>query len=174
MTIQQTSTSRTVPTATISVPAYGKLIWLIPAAYALHIVEEYVGNFPGWVTDSVHGTFSYPGFIVNNLAFMIILVTIVTLNSRRATPARATALMVWASGNLLWDGLFHLLSIPVLDVYSPGLITSALLYFPISLIVATAVLTQRVLPPRRLALAALGGLAMFGFIVWYGLFHFAV
>lgn len=34
MTIQQTSTSRTVPTATISVPAYGKLIWLIPTAYA--------------------------------------------------------------------------------------------------------------------------------------------
>lgn len=176
MTIHQPSRT-TVPTSTspvVQVPPFRTIIWLIPAAYALHIVEETVGDFPGWVTHSVGGSFSYLGFVVNNVLFMTLLLIMVSLNWRRTTPARTMALLVWTSANLFWDGLFHLLSTPVLDVYSPGLITSALLYFPIYLLTVTAIITQHILSPRRTVVAALGGLVLFGFVVWYGLFHFAV
>lgn len=161
------------PATRLQVPALRSIIWLIPAAYGLHIIEEFTGNFPGWVDHSVHGTFSYTGFVLNNVAFMTILLIVVRLNWRRSSPARATALVVWVSANLFWDALFHLILTPVLGVYSPGLVTAALLYVPLSLLTATAVLTQRILSAPRLVLAVLGGLVVFGMVVWYGLFHFA-
>lgn len=172
--ITQNHPAATPAAPSVQVPALRSFLWLIPAAYALHIIEEFTGNFPGWVEHSVHGTFSYTGFILNNIAFMTVLLIVVTLNWRRTTPARATALVAWVSANLFWDAMFHLILTPVLDVYSPGLVTAALLYIPMSLLTAAAVLTQHVLTPRRFTLAVFGGLAVFGFVVWYGLFHFAI
>lgn len=178
MTIREADTAcATAPLrltgAAIQVPAYRQIIWLLPIAYALHIAEESIGNFPGWVTHSIHGSFSDAAFVINNVVFMTILLTLASLNFRRTTPVRATALLVCASANLFWDGLFHVFATAALNVYSPGLITAALLYIPISLLLATAVLTQHIVAPRRLVLAALAGLALFGFVVWSGLFQFA-
>lgn len=148
-------------------------MWLVPAAYALHIVEEFLGDFPAWVTNEIHGSFSTTGFVANNVVFMAVVLLLVALN-RRPTRRRATVLVLWTSANLLWDGLFHLIATAAIGVYSPGLVTSALLYFPVCLLLGTAVVTQGVVPVRRLVQAALGGLAAFGFVVWYGLFHFTV
>ena len=158
----------------VRVPPFRHLVWLVPAAYALHIAEESLGNFPAWVVDDVHGSFSSTAFVANNVVFIVVVLALVALNHRRPTRRRATVLLVWTSGNLLWAAMFPLLSTPVLDVYSPGLITSALLYFPLCLLLGAAVVTQGILPVRRLVLAAAGGLAAFGLVVWYGLFHFAV
>lgn len=92
----------------VKLPPFQKIIWLMPAAYALHIVEEYAGNFPAWVTNVVGGTFSYLGFDLNNLAFMVVLLVLVAINSRHPTRLRTFALVVFASANLFWDFLFHL------------------------------------------------------------------
>jgi hypothetical protein len=62
---------------------------------------------------------------------------------------------------------------PILDRYSPGLVTSMLLYYPICILVGIVIIRDKILTPRRFVLALLGGLALFGFVVWYGLFHFA-
>ena len=34
---------------------FRRLIWLMPAAFALHILEEYAGGFPSWVTNVLGG-----------------------------------------------------------------------------------------------------------------------
>lgn len=159
---------------TLALPRFRRVIWLMPAAYLLHIVEEYLGGFPEWVTRDVHGRFDDTAFALNNLAFMAILVTLVYANFRRQSPARAVLLVAFASANLFWDALFHLGMTPVLDRYSPGLVTSMLLYYPICLLIGVVVIKQQILTRRRFALALLGGLALFAFVVWYGLFHFAV
>ncbi|POH58181.1 HXXEE domain-containing protein [Arthrobacter glacialis] len=158
----------------VSLPAFRKIIWLMPAAYLLHIVEEYAGNFPAWVSEDVHGKFNYFGFDTNNIMFMIVLLTLVTLNFRKASTRTAIALTVFASANLFWDALFHLFMTPLLDRYSPGLVTAVLLYVPISLLVGIVVIKNRILRPRTFAIAVGGGAVLFGFVVWYGLFHFAV
>ncbi len=160
--------------AKIKLPPFRKVIWLMPAAYALHIVEEYVGNFPGWVTHDVHRHFSYLLFDLNNLAFMIILLTLVTINYRNPTPLKTTSLVVAASANLFWDALFHLFTTPLFNHYSPGLVTAMLLYYPITILVALVILREGRLSPRRFFLSVLGGLFLFAFVVWYGLFQFAV
>lgn len=157
----------------IKLPSYRHAIWLLPAAYAAHIVEELAGNFPGWVTNDLHADFSHTGFALNNVMFMTVLLTMVYVNYRKTTPLRATILIAFASGNLFWDALFHLFTTPALNRYSPGLITSALLYLPISALIAAVVLKNKILAPRRFGQAITAGLILFGFIVWYGLFHFA-
>ncbi len=155
-------------------PRFRKVIWLMPAAYFLHIVEEYLGGFPAWVTHDVHGRFDNAAFAANNVAFMAILVVLVYANYRRQTLARSATLVAFASANLFWDALFHLAMTPVLDRYSPGVATAMLLYYPICLVIGTVVIKEKVLTARQFALALLGGLGLFTFVVWYGLFHFAV
>jgi hypothetical protein len=157
----------------ITLPSFRKVVWLMPAAYFLHIVEEYVGGFPAWVTQDVHGSFDDTAFAVNNVAFMLVLLTLVYVNYRKSTALRGVLLMVFASANLFWDALFHLFMTPILDRYSPGLVTAMLLYYPICILVAAVVIKDKILTPRQFVLALLGGLALFGFVVWYGLFHFA-
>ena len=168
------TTLTTAARTPITLPAFRKVIWLMPAAYVLHIVEEYTGNFPGWVNNDVHGTFNFFGFDLNNIMFMLILVALVTLNFRRPSKITATALVAFASANLFWDALFHIGMTALLNRYSPGLVTAALLYLPITLLVATVVLKNHILSVRRFSLAVAGGALIFGFVVWYGLFHFAV
>ena len=48
------------------------------------------------------------------------------------SDSRVTAflLIAWSSGNIFWDGLFHVLTTVWFDRYSPGLLTSAVLYTP--------------------------------------------
>ena len=171
--ISRDSQLPTKPAPTITLPRFQKVIWLLPAAYLLHITEEYVGGFPAWVTHDVHGSFNDTAFAVNNFAFMLILLTLVYVNYRKSTPLAGVLLVVFASANLFWDALFHLVMTPILDRYSPGLVTSMLLYYPICILVGLVITKDTILAPRRFVLALLGGLALFGFVVWYGLFHFA-
>ncbi|BBY32867.1 hypothetical protein BST33_05115 [Mycolicibacter minnesotensis] len=163
----------TRPRAIVTLPGFRNVIWLMPAAYLLHIAEEYLGGFPAWVTHDVHGRFDNVAFAFNNLAFMAILVTLVSVNYRRRALVRSVALVVFASANLFWDALFHLGMTPILNRYSPGLITAMLLYYPICLLIGTVIIKEKVLTGRQFTLALTGGLAVFAFVVWYGLFHFA-
>lgn len=165
---------RTSARAPLRLPSFRHVVWLMPGAYLLHIGEEYAGNFPAWATDDVHGDFSYGGFDANNVAFMIVLVTPVALNFRRPSTRKAVALTVFASANLFWDAMFHLFTTPLFDRYSPGLVTAMLLYLPISILVGTVIVTNRILGIRTFAFALAGGAALFALVVWYGLFHFAV
>jgi hypothetical protein len=123
---------------TITLPRFRKVVWLMPAAYFLHIIEEYVGGFPAWVTNDVHGSFNNTGFAINNFAFMLILLTLVYVNFRKSTPLRGILLVVFASANLFWDALFHLVMTPILDRYSPGVVTAMLLYYPICILVGSS------------------------------------
>src|ERR1700677_1501111 len=110
----------------------------MPAAFACHIVEEYVGGFPAWVTNVVGGSMSVPMFIVNNAGFMAVLLALTAWSALARSRTANVVLITWASANLFWDFLFHVGTVPVFDRYSPGLITATLLYFPISVAVAWA------------------------------------
>lgn len=153
---------------------FRRVIWLLPAAFALHIVEEYVGGFPGWVTNVVGGSFDDLAFALNNAAFMAAMLAL-TAWASRTNSARATFLLIlWSSANIFWDAGFHVAMTAYEDRYSPGLMTAAFLYLPLSYIVTTSCVSSRSLNVRSFALASLCGLVLFGFVVWYGLFHFAI
>jgi hypothetical protein len=153
---------------------FRRLIWLLPVAFALHIAEEYLGGFPAWVTNVVGGSFNNLAFAINNAVFMTLMLTLTAWTSKSGSRRSAFLLIVWASGNIFWDGLFHVLMTAAKDRFSPGLITSSILYMPISLVVGWSCVQSRTLSVAAFIGAALCGLALFAFVVWYGLFHFAL
>lgn len=161
-------------TNTLKRQTFRRLTWLLPAAFALHIVEEYRGGFPVWVTHVLGGSFSNLAFAYNNAVFLVVMVGLTVWVGRSGSRLAVFLLIAWTSGNILWDGLFHLLTTAKFDRYSPGLITSSVLYFPISLIVGRAALESEALSVKAFLGALAVGLSLLVFVIWYGLFHFAI
>jgi len=160
--------------STVQKQQFRRLIWLLPAAFALHIVEEYVGGFPSWVTHVLGGSFNNLAFALNNAAFMVIMLFLTVWTTRSGSRPATFLLMAWASGNLFWDGLFHIVTTAALNRYSPGLVTSSLLYIPISLLIGWSSLRSQALSLGAFLGAVGAGAALLGFVIWYGLFHFAI
>jgi hypothetical protein len=153
---------------------FRRLIWIMPVAFMLHIVEEYLGGFPAWVVHVLGGSFNDLAFAFNNAAFLAIMVGLVIWASNSQSRLAAFLLIAWSSGNIFWDALFHVLTTAWFNRYSPGLITSAVLYLPMSLVIGTAALQSRTLSAKALLGALVSGLFLLVFVIWYGLFHFAI
>jgi hypothetical protein len=85
------------------------LAWLMPAAFTVHIGEEFFGGFQSYVIARMHGPpMGDTAFLINNAVFMTILLALSIQVSRRPSRTSAFLLMCWASGNLFWDFLVHL------------------------------------------------------------------
>ena len=154
--------------------SFYRLIWLMPAAFAIHIAEEWFGGFAHWVSAIVGGAMNPSGFLVNNAGFMAVLVGLTGLTAWSRAQWALFLLIFWASANLFWDFLFHLATVVAFDRYSPGLVSATLLYFPISYFVARAALRKRIVATPVFTAAIGLGAALMGFVIWSGLFHFAV
>ena len=152
-------------------PLFGRIVWLMPAAFAVHIVEEFAGGFPEWVRLVTGAAMPVGAFLANNAAFMAILLGLTAWVSIRPSRLPAFALLAWASGNLFWNFVFHLATTMLLDRYSPGLVTAVLLYFPLSAVVAWVTLREGVLGRGAFAGAATVGAALMLLVIWARLFE---
>jgi len=151
---------------------FERFLWLMPAAFAFHIAEETLGGFPAWVGDQMHGSMSGPMFAVNNAVFMAILLAVVAWAARSRSRLSAFVCLAWASGNLFWDFWVHLLTTVFQGVYSPGLLTATLFYYPISLWVAWLAVRDQRLTRAGVACAFAVGCALMLLVMWAGLWHF--
>jgi len=151
-----------------------RLIWLMPASFAAHIAEEWVGGFAGWVTHVAGGAMSEQGFIENNAFFMAVMLLLTFFAVFSRTRWTAFVLISWASANLFWDALFHLFATARWTAYSPGVVTATLFYLPISFVVGRSVLKDGVLTRTDFAGALSVGAALMAFVIWAGLYHFAI
>jgi hypothetical protein len=152
---------------------FNAILWLMPAAFALHICEEGLGGFTRYVVEEMHGS-QMPGalFLLNNAVFMAILVGLSTWATRSRSRRSAFMLMAWASGNLFWDFLVHLGYTISTGRFSPGLVTATLLYYPIPFLVSAVALREGRLTLSGLAGSyAIGAVLMF-LVLWGGVYHF--
>ncbi len=99
---------------------FGRVIWLMPAVFAVHILEEFAGGFPEWVTNVISGSFNQSAFVANNAIFMTIMLALTIWTSRSTSRLPVFLLVFWASANLFWDGLFHIVATAEFDRYSPA------------------------------------------------------
>jgi hypothetical protein len=151
------------------------LLWLMPAAFALHICEEGFGGFTRYVVEQMHGS-EMPGplFLLNNAVFMTILIGLSIWATHSRSTRSAFFLMAWASGNLFWDFLVHLGYTVFTGQFSPGLVTATLLYYPIPFMVSTTALREgRLSLYGVLGSFAVGAVLMF-LVLWGGVYHFSV
>ncbi|MFM9860341.1 HXXEE domain-containing protein [Pseudoxanthobacter sp. M-2] len=164
-------------TATTTAPVsvflqFHRFIWALPLAYAIHIPEEYFAGFTGWMGQHLHSRMTDQGFLLNNAAFMIILLSLTLWASRSRSSLSAFVFLGWASGNLFWNFVFHLVTTIYVDSYSPGLVTASLLYYPIAIWAAVlAVRCGRLGVSGAVGAFAIGAGLML-FVIWAGLLSF--
>jgi len=151
---------------------FERFVWLFPAVYALHIVEEYGTGFPAWMTRHMHASMDNPGFLLNNALFMAILLATTAWASLSRSRLSAFVFLSWASGNLFWNFIFHLVTTLQADSYSPGLVTASLLYYPVSLWGGALAVRQERLTVFGVLGAFAIGAALMMFVIWAGLWHF--
>ncbi|HEY0005994.1 MAG TPA: HXXEE domain-containing protein [Pyrinomonadaceae bacterium] len=106
----------------------GQWVWLFPATYLVHIAEEYLGDFPGWVSSFGYARITPSDFLqLNALAWLLMVLGIIL--------ALITPHMRWviiSFGTIVFlNGLAHSLASIATASYSPGLISGLLLWIPL-------------------------------------------
>ena len=127
---------------------------LLPLAFLLHIAEELWGGegFPAWTGRLVEEPISIERFLsINAVGWPIFALLTLLGITRPAVAWLPTALATM----LLVNAALHALGSAVTAAYSPGLVTSLLLYPPIG--IAALRHGKRNLPPGMFARAILGG-----------------
>ena len=107
------------------------LLWLLPVAAILHIVEEFIfpGGFASWYRNyrvSLAASFTSRYFIIVN----VILVVLCTLPLLLDV---LTGIALWLSmaAVVFFNSFFHIWSTFKTRRYSPGVVTSLVLYIPL-------------------------------------------
>lgn len=150
---------------------FSRLIWLFPLAYVLHITEESHG-FADWVTQVIGGKMRVSVFYINNAVFMVILLTLCTLASRKQKTWSTFLLFLWTSAQIFWNFVFHIYAEFSFNAYSPGYFTAIFLYFPVYSYLSYLCLREHFLSwPLWLTCFVVSWLGM-AFTIWGGLYHF--
>lgn len=151
---------------------FERFLWALPLAYAIHIPEEFFAGFAGWMSQHLQADMDNAGFWLNNGLFMAILLSLSLWASRSRSSLSAFVFLSWASGNLFWNFVFHLVTTVYADSYSPGLVSAALLYYPVSLWAAVLALRSGRLGANGAAGAFAIGAGLMLFVIWSGLWKF--
>jgi hypothetical protein len=107
-------------------------VWLFVAAFAAHILEEWVGGFTEWFAVLAGRPLPRSDFLVINLVALGLMAVAARLSTRRPSLGW---LAIGIATVVLINGLAHLLASLAWGTYAPGLITSVVLYLPLSQLV---------------------------------------
>ena len=108
----------------------GRDPWFVLTALVCHVVEE-VPNFPQWATRHF-GTTSLNYFVLSHIPLLAAVVSIVHQASRSVVDGVWVWLLIAVQSALAANGLFHVLATLWFREYSPGVVTSVLLYAPVT------------------------------------------
>jgi hypothetical protein len=135
------------------------LVWLFPAAYAVHILEEWFGGFPAWLAVIGGAPLPPSAFIVINITGLGAMVGAARASTRREehgwmAVAIATIVLV--------NALAHILGSIITGTYSPGLFSSVILYLPLGQLAVLRAWSQS--SPETLRRGILSGVAVHGLV----------
>lgn len=152
--------------------SFRRLVWAIPAAYAVHICEEYFAGFPDWVVQFLSGAMTRPFFLAANAVLMAVLLALTVQVGRGRTGLPVFALLALSSAQMGWNFVFHLATTALYGRYSPGLVSAAALYYPLSLLIWRAAWRERLVGRAAFFATVAVGPALLLLAVWTGLFRF--
>jgi hypothetical protein len=125
------------------------ILWLVPIAYCIHIIEE-TPRFVPWATRYLSAPTTFGQFILGNLIFMIYVIVSVFLAT--AYPGEWTLVLglstaAWIFSNFLIHAFFTLST----GEYSPGVVTAGAVYVPVSVYIYSTALASGMLSSLDLA-----------------------
>jgi len=138
------------------------ILWAALLAYGLHMVEETVYDWRGWVGGAlgIKGAQWSEFYVVNAV---VVVMGVACANVGWRCPAVALLFPAFMATNAIF---FHILPTIRMRRFSPGLITAVVLFLPTAVWLYYGAYLDRVLSAGALVASSLGGAAtMFGLIV---------
>jgi len=138
-----------------------QILWLVPVAYAIHILEE-IPRFIPWTKKYpwlFTSRFTMPLFIVGNAVFMtyvLISVFLATTYPSEWTFILGLSTASWIFANFLIYAVMTLYT----GVYAPGLVTAGAIYVPVSLFIYGSFWQAEILTPSVVVWSILVGFAV--------------
>ena len=133
------------------------LVWLFPAAYVVHILEEWFGGFPEWLAIVAGAPLPRPAFLVINIVGLGLMIAAARASTRREEHGW---MAVGIATVVLVNALMHILGTVFTGTYSPGLFSSVILYLPLGQLAILRAWSQT--SPQTLRHGILAGIAAHG------------
>ena len=102
------------------------IFWIATAAYGLHMIEETIYDWHGWVRRILKLDAEWSEFYMVNAIVIVLGVSCAMVGWR--LPAAA---LIFPAFMLVNAVLFHIAPVVVTRVFSPGLFTAVLLFLPV-------------------------------------------
>jgi hypothetical protein len=134
------------------------MLWLVPLAYGIHIIEE-TPRFVPWAKRYLSAPSTFAQFVLGNVIFMayvLISVALATFYPGEWTLVLGLSTAAWIFSNFLIHASFTLYT----GEYSPGVVTASALYAPISVYIYTSVLGSGILSNADILVSIIIGFAV--------------
>jgi hypothetical protein len=107
------------------------ILWLVPVAYFIHILEE-TPRFVPWAIKYIGAPETFGQFVLGNIIFMayvIIATSLAIFYPSELTLVIGLSAAAWIFSNFLIHAYYTLRT----GEYSPGVVTASAIYVPVSL-----------------------------------------
>lgn len=133
-------------------PSHEFVLWILSAAYALHIMEEFCLDWKDWANTQLHLPVTWPHFYVVNAVVVVLGISVGMVGWR--CPEFS---LMFSALMLINAVFFHILPTVLQRTFSPGVITAVLLFLPLALWAYYGAWQDGVLTGRIVWISLLGG-----------------
>ena len=135
-------------------------LWLIVAAAAVHVLEEFSGNWVAWARSALSLDVDWPTFFVTNATMIFALVAFASIGWQAPEFSLIGAALI--AINAIF---FHIGIALVQRRWSPGTFTATVLYLPAAAFAYIAACDAGVLSGEVVAISVIGGALFMAFPV---------
>ncbi|MBN1167008.1 MAG: HXXEE domain-containing protein [Methanospirillaceae archaeon] len=134
------------------------ILWLVPIAYFIHILEE-TPRFVPWAKRYLSAPSTFPQFVLGNVIFMVYVLAFVSLAV--FYPSEWTLILglstaAWIFSNFLIHASLTLYT----GEYSPGVVTASALYAPVAVYIYATFIQSGILSQSEIVLSIIIGFAV--------------
>ena len=134
------------------------ILWLVPVAYLIHILEE-SPRFVPWAVKYLGAPETFGQFVVGNVIFMayvVIATSLAVFYTNEWTLIIGLSAAAWIFSNFLIHAYYTLRT----GIYSPGVVTAGAIYVPVSLYIYSNFGVSGILSNLDLLISMLIGFAI--------------
>lgn len=106
------------------------IFWISIVVYSAHILEEYNLNWKKWVFSITKNNIEWSDFLITNSIVVILGICFAMIGAKHLEIS-----LMFTSLMFINAVFFHLLPTIIFRTFSPGLITSIILFIPLSVLI---------------------------------------
>jgi len=149
---------------------FKRAVWMAPAAYFVHIIEEASFGFHQFVSDNLGAEMSLQRFIVVNSVIMAVYVVLASLYTLQPNKLTANLFLILVLSAQFANTFLHLLLTVWFKQFCAGLISGLVVYIPLSGILVYRAYQERYINIRSGALLVLMGFVFMGLFFFISMF----